>query len=176
MATKKKTTKKASAKKTGTKKASAKKTGTKKASAKRASTRKPARVLSPEERQKLLKPRENFEDTADRVLREWEQERQLRVPGLTLGKLRSLMRIAEKAEARESAVLAKYERTLTPLSDARRLAHHDAFKALLLIHKAVKLHASVDPGISQRFAFLTEALTTNDGSHPATDDEAREAE
>jgi hypothetical protein len=164
MARSKKTAKKKSVKKSASKKTTTKKSAPKKTSKR---PRVIARVLSSQERAQLLKPRDNFEETTHRVLREWEEYSGLRVPGLTLGKLRSLLRAAEKAEEKELRVREKYERQLTPIADARRLAQHEAYKALLLTHKAVKLQASVDPGISERFSFLAEALTTYSGGAPS---------
>jgi hypothetical protein len=163
MASSKKSAKKKSVKKSTSKKTAAKKNASKKPSKR---PRAVARVLSSQERAQLLRPRDNFEETTHRVLREWEDYGALRVPGLTLGKLRSLLRAAEKAEEKELRLREKHERQLTPIADARRLAQHEAYKALLLTHKAVKLQASIDPGISERFAFLAEAVTTNSGRAP----------
>ena len=120
---------------------------------------KPAqRVLSAEERARLLKPRTDFEELMRHVMREWAATRELHVPGITRSKFASLLRVSDRAEAKEQKVRERYERQLAPLADARRVAHSEAYRALLLLRKAVKLHTSVDPGVGERFAFLQEAL------------------
>jgi hypothetical protein len=136
---------------------------TKKSAKRSAKKRGATQLLSTDERLKLLKPREDFDETIERFVREWESYRALRVPGLTAARMRSLLKKSERAAEKEAKVREKYERALAPLADARRLAQHDAFKALLLANKAVKLQGEIDAGVLQRFAFLAEALTTNPG-------------
>ncbi len=141
-----------------------------KAIKKRVARRKPPEVLSTEERSKLLKPRTDFIDVLDRVTREWEAYRDLRVPGLTASKLASLGKKAKRATEKEAALREKMERQLVPLADARRMAHDAAYRALLDTHAAIKLHARLDAGVVERFAFLAELVRnqppTSEGDEP----------
>ena len=166
---KKKTAKK-SKKSTAKKSAIAKKTRTPVAKAKTAKKKKPRAVpdvLSLEERAKLLKPRTDFLDVLGRVTREWQNYRALRVPGLSAAKLASLAKKAARASEKEEAVAEAMQRKLVPLKDARRVAHDAAYRALLDTHAAIKLHARLDPGVVERFAFVT-ALVRN--QPPPSDD------
>ena len=157
---KKKTAKK-SKKSTAKKSAIAKKTRTPVAKAKTAKKKKPRAVpdvLSLEERAKLLKPRTDFLDVLGRVTREWQSYRALRVPGLSAAKLASLAKKAAKASEREQTIEEIMRRKLIPLQDARRVAHDAAYRALLDTHAAIKLQARLDPGVVQRFAFVTDLV------------------
>lgn len=115
-------------------------------------------VLSSDERSKLLKPRTDFLEVLARVSREWKSYRALRAPGLTSSKLASLGKKAERAGEKERAASEASQRKLVPLADARRIAHDAAYRALLDTHAAIKLHARLDPGVVERFAFLAELV------------------
>lgn len=134
------------------------------ASAKKKAERKPAKpqvLLTTEQRRKLLKPREGFDDLIERVARTWENTRSLRVPGQTIQRLRKLLRDAQRAATREELAREKLERTLRPLYDGRLLAEDKAWRALLDVNAAVKLFARSDPSLIETFGFLTDALTSN---------------
>lgn len=155
--------KKSAAKKAPAKKKSAakKKSIATKAPAKKKSAAKrraAPRILSVEERGKLLKPRTDFLDVLERVVREWDTYGALRAPGLTAAKLASLGKEAVRATERERAVEEALEHKLVPLADARRLAHDAAYRALLDTHAAIKLQARLDPGVNERFSFLSELV------------------
>jgi len=153
---------KKSKKSTAKKSAPAKKTRTPIAKAKTATKKKKPRavsdVLSLEERAKLLKPRTDFLDVIGRVTREWQNYRALRVPGLSAAKLASLAKKAARASEKEEAVAEAMQRKLVPLKDARRVAHDAAYRALLDTHAAIKLHARLDAGVVERFAFVTDLV------------------
>ena len=134
--------------------------------------RKPAPQLTTEARRKLLKPRENYDDLVERIARTWESIKTLRVPGLTTARLRKLLKNAERAKTKEETTREKLERTLRPLYDGRLLAEDKAWRAVLDVNAAVKLHARNDPAIAETFAFLTEALTTNAGKSGTANDSA----
>lgn len=162
----KKASKKAarSAKKTSASTRGAKKPA-KKIAKKAARRRPPPEILSLEERAKLLKPRADFLNVLGKVVREWETYRDLRVPGLSVSKLASFGKKAERASEREAEVEEAMQRKLAPLADARRMSHHDAYKALLDTHAAIKLHARVDPGVTERFAFLADLVRNAPAEH-----------
>ena len=126
-------------------------------------SRKPVKaplVLTTELRRKLLKPRENYDELIERVARMWESTKALRVPGLTVARLRKLVKDAGRAKLKEQAMREKLERALRPLGDGRLLAEDKAWRAVLDVNAAVKLYARNDPALAETFSFLTDALTT----------------
>lgn len=115
--------------------------------------------LSVEAKQRLLKPITGFADLLERLVATWKEHgRVVKVPGLTAAKLASLLRRAEAANKKEEAVRARLEARLRPLSDARLLAEHDAWKAALDLYAMTKAAARTDPGILVPFEFFAEAL------------------
>lgn len=119
--------------------------------------------LTTEARRKLLKPRESYDELMEKVARIWSSNKTLRVPGLTVARLQKLLKNAERAKTKESAMREKFERLLRPLNDGRLLAEDEAWRAVLDVNAAVKLHARRDPALAETFGFLTEALTTGGG-------------
>lgn len=120
-------------------------------------------LLTSEQRRKVLKPREGYEELLEQVARTWENAKSLRVPGLSVARLRKLLRDAERSAEKESAMRDKLERALRPLYDARLLAEEKAWRAVLDVNAAVKLFARSDPSLLDTFAFLVDALTSNPG-------------
>ena len=149
--TKKKATKKAT-------KASSRKKATKKP-AKKASRKKPPVALGSDERRKLLKPRESFDELIEQVVRVWGEQRGFRVPGLTMAQMGSLLRKADRAAAREQALRVKFEQRIRPLSDARLIAEDAAWRAVLDVHAAAKLYGRSRPEIAEAFGFVADALS-----------------
>lgn len=125
----------------------------------KAKKRAAAPELNAKERQKLLKPRTDYGDVIERVVQTWEEDRSLKVPGLTRGKLLSQWRKAERAAKKEDALRAKLESKLRPLADARRLADDTAYRSLLDVHAAVKLFTRTRPSLGEAYGFLAEHLT-----------------
>lgn len=119
--------------------------------------------LTTEARRKLLKPRENYDELLEKVARIWGENKTLRVPGLTVSRLERLLKNAERARTKEAAMREKLERVLRPLYDGRLLAEDEAWRAVLDVNAAVKLHARRNPALAETFGFLTEALTTGGG-------------
>jgi len=137
--------------------------------------RTPAKVpvaLTTEARRKLLKPRENYDDLVERVARTWESVKALRVPGLSVARLRKLLKDAERAKTKEQTMREKLERALRPLYDGRLLAEDKAWRAVLDVNAAVKLYARNEPALAETFGFLTEALTTGGGKGEETSEAA----
>jgi len=122
-----------------------------------------AQALTTEARRKLLKPRENYDELLEKVARIWSENKSLRVPGLTVARLQKLLKNAERAKTKEAAMREKLERVLRPLYDGRLLAEDEAWRAVLDVNAAVKLHARRNPALAETFGFLTEALTTGGG-------------
>lgn len=155
--------KQTSAKKSGAAQKSAKKPAVKKKSAaKKVAGRavKAPVLLTTEQRRKLLKPRDDFEELVEQIARTWNTARALRVPGLTAPRLLSMLKRARSAAQREQAVREKMERTLRPLYDARLLAENEVWRAVLDVNAAVKLYARNDPALGETFDFIAAALTS----------------
>lgn len=154
------------AKKSAPKKPAAKKKvaavkDTKKAAARRAAPK--AKVeqpaLSADQKKRLLKPLSNFDDLIERLASTWKEHgRAIRVPGLTAGKLASLLRTAKAANKKEDALRARLEARLRPLADARLRAEHEAWKAALDVYAMIKAAARTDPAILGPFEFFADAL------------------
>jgi hypothetical protein len=123
-------------------------------------------VLTSEERRRMLKPRENYVEIIERVLRTWDANRELRVPGLTQAGLRKRLAAAQRAAEREQKLREQVERKLRTLADARLVAEHTMWRALLDLHGAAKLFGRTAPSIAQDFAFLTDALTNARAAEP----------
>jgi hypothetical protein len=139
---------------------------TKKKAKKKKSAPKPAkargkradkRVLTDTERLKLLKPRGEYDKIVEKIASELESGT-LKVQGLSAAKLDRLLKVAEKARTRENALRTKQEKAMRRLSDARLIAEHDLWSAVLDVNANVKLAARKRPEVSSRFAFLTDAL------------------
>lgn len=116
-------------------------------------------ALTTEERRKLLKPKDQFVEVVERATRALGRRREIRVPGMTVAKLKGLTAKAVRAATKESIAREQFERKIRPLSDARLLAEDAAYRALLSVYAAVKLYARADPGVGEEFAFLIEHLT-----------------
>lgn len=119
----------------------------------------PPPQLTTEGRRKLLKPRDNYDELVERVARTWENATAMRVPGMSVARLRRLVKDAMRSRDKEQAMREKLERTLRPLADARLRAEDKAWRALLDVNAAVKLYARNDPALAETFSFLTDALT-----------------
>jgi hypothetical protein len=161
------------------KKVAAKAAPGKKASANASATKKhtpklhePALQLTTEARRKLLKPRDNYDELAEHVARTWESVNALRVPGLSVARLRKLLKDAERAKTKEQLMREKLERLVRPLYDGRMIAEDKAWRAVLDVNAAVKLYARNDPALAETFSFLTEALTTGGGKADDTHNSA----
>jgi hypothetical protein len=151
-------TKKVAAKQTKT--GSAKSSNAAKSSASRAAAKKPTKkLLSAEEKLRLIKPIDGYTEIADRFAATWKDRPALKVTGLSASKLASAIGSAKKAAAKENALRAKLEEKLRPLTDARLLAEHEAWKMVLDAYAVAKALARVDPEIGHAFSFVGEAMT-----------------
>lgn len=136
----------------------------------------PKRVAPPQltsdERRKLVKPRENYDELVEQLGRVWAQQKSLRVPNLTPARLARLLRDAERAASREADMQARIDRMIRPLQDRRLQAENHLWRAVLDVNAAVKLYSRNDAAIADAFAFLTDALRTTRGAaepEPAAD-------
>lgn len=153
-ATKKKTPK-------PTPKASAKPSKAPKVTSRRKAAKKtPPKLLSSDEKQRLLKPIDGFTELGERFAAAWTERPTLKVAGMSPAKLSRAIEIAKKSLARENALRAKMEEKLRPLSDARLLAEHEAWKMVLDAYAVAKALARVNPEIGNAFAFVGQAMTT----------------
>ncbi len=125
---------------------------------KRRTKRAAARVLTPDERRSLLKPPGDYDDVIEQFVTVWSEKRDLRVPKLTRARLASMLKKALRARDRENGEMIRLDERKRRFSDARLLAEHAAWNALLAANSAVKAHARVDPSMAEAFAFLTDAL------------------
>ena len=140
-------------------KKSTKKTAKKAATKARASApkrRKPVakRVLTPEERQKMLRPRDL--DVIDDVLLAWAASPGLKVKDVSVAKLRAMHARATTARERETTLAAKQAEQLRPVSDARLIAEDAVWRAVLEVKATAAFAARHDPALAERFAFLDE--------------------
>jgi hypothetical protein len=115
--------------------------------------------LTTEERRRLLKPKDHFEEVLTKTATALRARREIRVPGMTVARLEALNAKAVRAAKREALVRTQFERKIRPLSDARLLAEDAAYRALLDVYAAIKLYARSNPKIGEEFAFLTEHVT-----------------
>ncbi|AKF03269.1 hypothetical protein [Sandaracinus amylolyticus] len=146
--------------KKSSKKKSAKKTAkSAKKSVKRTRSRAETPLMTAEERRKLVKAHDGYDDLIEEVVRKWSNDTALKVPGLSPAKLTKLLRDAERAKKKEAELRAALERKLGASYDARLRAEHDAWRAVLDVNAAVKLFARRDGALAERFAFLSDALT-----------------
>jgi len=126
------------------------------------------KALTADARRKLLKPRTDYEQLVEQVAVHWQQNPVLRVPKLTAARLCKLARDALRASTKETSLRAKLERQIETVYDARLLAEDAVWRAVLDVNAAVKLFARSDETLPERFAFLTDALTSSRGpSAPA---------
>lgn len=144
-----------------TQKASAKAPMAAKASTPRKTTKKtPRKLLSAEEKQRLIKPIDGFAEIAERFADAWADRPTLKVAGMSPAKLARAVEVAKKSLARENALRAKLEEKLRPLSDARLLAEHEAWKMVLDAYAVAKALSRVNPEIGHAFAFVGQAMTS----------------
>ena len=127
----------------------------------------PAKLLSAEEKQRLLKPQDGFAELAERFVTEWKGRPTLKVAGLSPAKLQRAIESAKKTLAKENALRSKLEEKLRPLSDARLQAEHEAYKMVLDAYAVAKALARVDPAMGHAFAFVGEAMTPRSKRHIA---------
>jgi hypothetical protein len=153
----------AKAKKTAPKqaqKAPAKQSAALKGKSSRAASKKvPKKLLTVEDKQRLIKPIDGFGEIAERFAAAWSDRKALKVTGLSPAKLLRALESAKRAAARENALRSKLEEKLRPLMDARLLAEHEAWKMVLDAYAVAKALARVDPEVGHTFAFVGDALT-----------------
>lgn len=147
-----------------------------KAAAAPARKRRPAKkavVLTPEERQRLPKPRGNWQELIEEAVGTWKKLGRPRIDGLSASRLERLGAAADKAGDKERALIAEQERRLQPLSDARLVAESVAWEGILELNRAVKYHGRKDPELVAAFRFLADAMR---GERASSDDGAKDAE
>jgi hypothetical protein len=143
-----------------TKKASAKSAKGAKSSSTRAAAKKtPKKLLSADEKLRLIKPIDGFTEIAERFAATWKDRQALKVAGLSPAKLLRAIESAKKAAAKENALRAKLEEKLRPLTDARLLAEHEAWKMVLDAYAVAKALARVNPEVGHAFTFVGESMT-----------------
>jgi len=113
-----------------------------------------------------LKPREGYDDLVTDIARVWQSEPALKVPALTPGKLRSLLKKAERTALREADAREAAERKLAKLYDERLLAEHALWRGVLDVRAAVKFFSRSQPAIADRFTFLADVFATGKGDAP----------
>lgn len=160
MAKKKAKTAKKSAKKKATKPKTAKK--------KAARAKKPAAPrLSAADKKQLLKPGEDLDEIITDTLQAWDLvARQVRVPGLSPAKLRSLLQKALRDVEREATLSAKQAARLAPLTDARMRSSDAAYRAALKVKKIADAIGDTDPGVAEAFATVSERFRRGSRTEP----------
>jgi len=124
--------------------------------------RKPAKKRDPalthDEKKVLLKARDGAVDLGFDIATTWENEKGLRVDGLTPSKLRSRALKSRKAGNKRTQLEDKQARQMQPVADAHLIADDSLWRGLLDLRAAIGLKARVDPTIEKRFAPLLDAL------------------
>lgn len=162
----KKAAKKPATKQAHTKKA-AKKPANKQAHTKKASVARrkaPSRprevmLMSAEERRSKLKPRENYDELVEQIMRAMNNHPHVRIDGVKVSRLEKLLRAAQKANAKESDLRDLLARKLAPAVDRRVIAEDAVWRAVLDVNAGVKPYARKDGSIADAFTFLTAALS-----------------
>lgn len=131
----------------------------------------PIKALTADDKLRLVKPMDGFTEVADRFAATWRDRPSLKVAGLSPAKLERAIEVAKKAAAKENALRAKFEEKLRPLSDARLLAEHEAWKMVLDAYAVAKALARVDPAVGHAFTFVGEAMTNKPKKKVAGKDE-----
>ena len=145
------------------KKASSKgasKKASKKAAPKKKSAARPREIalMSTEERRSKLKPRDNYDDLVEEIVRAMKNHPRVRVDGLKPSRLERLLRDAKKASDKEDAIRDQLTRKLAPVTDRRIHAEDALWRAVLDVNAGVKPYARKDGSIADAFSFLTAAL------------------
>ncbi|HRI70999.1 MAG TPA: hypothetical protein PK156_42500 [Polyangium sp.] len=150
-----------------TKKTTGKPTVAAKSSSSRSATKKtPPKLLSVDEKLRLLKPMDGFTEIAERFAATWKDQSTLKVAGLSPARLLRAIESAKRAAARENALRMKLEEKLRPLNDARLLAEHEAWKMVLDAYAVAKALARVNPEIGHAFTFVGAAMTNKPKKKP----------
>ncbi len=153
--------------------------GTKKAAKapRRRAKRAPAapQVLTTQERARLVKPPENYEELTEKLADKLEALR-ARVPTkVRPSQLRSLLKKARRARAKEEKLESLIQRRLVPLKDARLIAEDASWRASLKVWKAIKFAAGELPTLLEEFRFFKEALPSGGASSEEPADESEPA-
>ncbi|MBI4617892.1 MAG: hypothetical protein HY720_30050 [Planctomycetes bacterium] len=115
--------------------------------------KKPAgkKALTARERSRLLRPATNYEEAAGKAVTEWTARRKIvKVPDLTPKRLQALVNKAKRAQGKER----KAAQRLQLAKDARMLADHTAWKALLDLKAFVETASRRAPELLKAFDFL----------------------
>jgi len=111
-----------------------------------------------------------FDEFVERLVDVWKEHgKQVKLPVLSLAKLASMLRKAERANKKEDKLRTAFEAKIQPLSDERLRAEHNVRKSALDLHAMIKTAARTNPAIAKPFEFFAEALAkrragTNEGA------------
>jgi len=169
---KKKSASKTSARKTSSK-AAPKSSGSKKGAKASAPKHRAARVLpaglTNDDKQRLLKPGQNYDSVAADSAAAWKaNSRYLRIDGLSVGKFQSTVKKALRAWDKERVFRAKMDSKLQPLMDARMRLENDVMRNLLDLNAEVKTAARRRPELLDAFASLAD-FCSRGGGRPSSD-------
>jgi hypothetical protein len=109
--------------------------------------------LTAEERQQKAKPGDDLNEFVDELLAAWAPvSKKVRVPDVSAAQLRSLLKKAQKAAAKESALRAAQAEKLAPLVDARLIANDAVYRAALAVKRVADAIAETQPAVAEAFA------------------------
>ena len=132
--------------------------------------------LTNEQRAGLVRPPADYDDAIDTMVGAWDAHRaDVRVPGLSVAKLRSLGRAAQRAWTRENELRQKLEARLARLTDARMIAEDEAWRAALDVYDLAKSVGRRRPEIAEAFEFMsryTKRARREGGEEPSPSPEA----
>jgi hypothetical protein len=113
--------------------------------------------LTVDEKQQKAKPGDDLNEFVDEVLTAWAPvSTKVRVPDVSAARLRSLLKKAQKAGAKESALRAAQAEKLAPLVDARLIANDAVYRAALAVKRVADAVAETQPAVADAFAPVNE--------------------
>ena len=123
--------------------------------------------LTTEEKLSKLKPGDDLNELVAEVATAWSLvSRKVRVADVSIAKLRSLGKKAQKAQTREAELAAKQGAKLAPVSDARIIANDAAYRAALQVKRIADAVGTTNPSVAEAFAGVTERFRRMPAAKP----------
>lgn len=110
--------------------------------------------LTDQQRRELIKPPPEFDDAMNSIADAMENERVVRVPGLSAAKIRRMTKRAQSAWTREDEYRRQSAAKLRELEDARLLAEDAAWRAALDVWDMAKSVGRRRPEAREAFQFM----------------------
>jgi hypothetical protein len=145
--------------------------------AKKTARRPTAARLSAEDKLRKVRPGDDLNEFVSDVMNAWGLvTRTVRVPEVSLPKLRSMLNKSTAARTKESAFEAKMAAKLAPLSDARLIADDAVYRAALTVKRVADALSETDTAVAEAFSKVTERFRQRAAPRPAADDVSNPAD